>query len=261
MSCRREEKFLLLLALVPGVVHAQYAIGGGMLADVNAHRSSFRSISPDIPNCCPGFESATGFGWGMFATYDGLRLAPRLRLLTELSYRSHEATFLQREATTVSSPEGTAAAGVFEHELKTRWRLLTAGLFLGYSPVEDLPQLQLRLGIAASHVLAASFWQQERIVEPDYGYFPDTERRTRNEHSGSLPNTAPVSLSLGAGVRYLLPLFPRSFLALQPALTGWIGLSRVVSGIPWRIHGVSFSLGLVYAPFELPSPLQPGTPQ
>jgi hypothetical protein len=150
---------------------------------------------------------------------------------------------------------------MFEHELRTRWHMLTAMLFLGYSPVEGLPQFQLRLGVAAGHTLEATFWQQERLVEPAYGYFLDTGTRTRNEYSGPLPGRAPVSLSLGAGVRYLLPLLPRGSLALQPALTGWLGLTRLLSGIPWRVHGVIFSLGIVYAPFELPSPLQPGTPQ
>ncbi len=251
----------LLLLGAAATLQAQYAVGGGVLANINAHTANFRTISPDIPNCCPGFESATGFGWGIFATYDGVRLAPQLRLLAELSYRRHEATFLQREPTTVSSPQGSATPGTFEHELRTRWSTVMTALLVGYSPVEELPQFQLRLGIAAGHTLSADFQQRERLVEPEYGYFADTGTRTRNEYAGRIPGTAPAYLLLGLGARYLLPLLPRNQLALQPSISAWLGLTRLLSHIPWRAHEVVFSLGVVYAPFELPSPLQPGTPQ
>lgn len=248
-----------LFLLLP--LQAQYAVGGGMRAELNFHTGGFRSLAPDIPSCCPGFSSTTGFGWGIMATYDGLRLAPRLRLLLEGGYQRHEASFVEQEPTTVATPDGGSAAGTFEYELRTRLELLTTHLLLGYAPIEELPQWQLRLGMQARWTLATSFSQRERLVEPPYGHFSDTGTRIRNEYSGRIPNSAPLTLALGIGTRYLLPLAPRQRLALQPCLMGWFALTRLVRGIPWRTHALEFSLSLVYAPFELPSPLQPGVQQ
>ncbi|MCS6965831.1 MAG: hypothetical protein NZ473_03590 [Candidatus Kapabacteria bacterium] len=249
---------LCLLALP---VQAQYATGIGFFADVSLHTADFRTLAPDIPNCCPGFETATGFGWGIFGTYDGFRLAPRLRLLLEANYRRYAATFLQQERTTVATSEGTGVSGTFEHELQTRLHTLATALLLGYNPLEQLPQWQLRLGVQAGWTLQSSFHQRERLVEPPYGYFMDTGTRTRNEYSGSIPTASPISLAIVVGTRYLLPLVPRQQLALQPALTGWLGLTHLVTGATWRAHAVAISLSVVYAPLELPSPLQPGAPQ
>jgi|LJSS01.1.fsa_nt_gb hypothetical protein len=238
---------------------AQYSLGVGVVATVNFHVAHFRSLSPDIPNCCPGFEQATGVGWGVAGTYDGLRIAPRLRLLAEGGYIRQEATFRQQEQTTVSSPEGTGVSGMFEHELQTRLELLTTSLLLGYSPVEEIPQWQVRAGVQAGWMLRSTFSQRERLVEPPYGYFSDTGTRVRNEYTGSIPGTPSFVLALGIGTRYLLPLVPRQQIALQPALMGWLSLTRLVSGVSWRAHSVAFSLSIVYAPLEMPSPLQPGT--
>ncbi|MCS7176092.1 MAG: hypothetical protein NZ960_00465 [Candidatus Kapabacteria bacterium] len=240
---------------------AQYAAGIGVAGEFALHSASFRTLSPSIPNCCPGFRSEAGWGWGIVATYDGLRLAPRLRLLAEGGYSHRQTSFRQVEQTTVSTTDGTGVPGVIEHELYTRLEAITLAALLGYNPFEQLHQLQFRVGVQLSRVLRSSFSQRERLVEPPYGYFTDTGRRVRNEFSGTIPNLAPGLVSIGLGARYLLPLVPHQHLALQPALMGWLGLSRLVSGVAWRAHSITLSVSFVFAPLDLPSPLQPGTPQ
>ncbi len=248
---------VIWLSLLPA--QAQYSVGGGFGMALASHTAHFRSLSPDIPTCCPGFEKATGIEWELAATYDGFPLGTRLRLLLEAGYQRQDATFRQYEPTTVASPSGQGVPGTFEHELRTIRQLLTTRLLLGYTPVVELPQWQLRAGFQVGWTFATAFWQRERLVEPDYGYFADTGTRTRNERSGRIPGALPVSLAFGIGTRYLLPIFPEQHIALQPSLMGWLGLTRFVRDRTWQAHALAFSLGLVYAPLELPSPLQPGT--
>lgn len=248
---------LLWLCFFPA--RAQYSIGAGIGIVLEAHRADFRTLSAAIPNCCPGFEHTMGISWNIAATYDGLPLSTRMRLLLEAGYQRQNTVFLQHESTVVATPTGQGEAGLFEHELRTTRELLITGFLLGYTPVSELPQWHVRLGFRLGWTLAATFWQRERLVEPNYGYFADTGTRSRNELSGRIPGALPVALALGLGTSYLLPLVPEKHIALQPSLMGWLGLTRFVRGISWSAHALAFSLSVVYAPFGLPSPLEPGT--
>lgn len=248
----------LLCSVLPPSAKPQYSVGAGVGMNIEAHTANFRTVSPTIPNCCPGFEGATGTGWGVSVTYDGFPLASRLRLLLEASYHRQSVTFLQQERTVVTTLTGESAPGTFEHELSITRSTLETQVLFGYTPIATLPQWQFRFGLQTGWVLGFSFSQRERLVEPAYGYFSDTGTRTRNERSGNIPNGAPVSFAIGLGMRYLLPIVARQYIALQPSVMGWIGLTRLASGVPWRAHRIAFTLSLVYAPLEMPSPLQPG---
>lgn len=251
---------LLFFMALPSIraqdtLRPRYGIFGGYA--INLHSADFQTL-PQVPNCCPQFESGSGGGTLAGLMY-GIPFSTWLLLEIRASYLQHNATLVEREPVTVIV-NGTARDGAFEHSIDAT--LSTLGLE---------PSLRARLagglfagiGLRGAAYLAHHYAQEERIVEPtDAGTFLDangidSRSRVRNQISGDIPEMTSLLLQGTVGLSYELRLNARGTVLLVPEISYAYSFSDVVQGLNWKPNGLRGSLALQFSPAPpLPKPVR-----
>jgi len=110
----------------------------------NIHTADFIGVDfPQVPSCCPRYESGSGFGYNLGLLYD-IPLSNNLTLTFRGIYQNLSGTLSTLEPTVVSDPNGNATDGSFEHSVDGTltsigllpmigYRFLTDCLFLSVS--------------------------------------------------------------------------------------------------------------------------------
>ncbi len=209
---------------------------------------------PGVPSCCPEYNSGNGnnlaLGLGLeFPLFTKTTFG--LRLL----YSDYNSTLETEENELVTAEQDTVSA-TFLHTITTAQSALALEGFISYGPIS---RLQLIGGVRADYMLASTFHQEERILEPSNIRY-ENDSRTRLVYDNDLPDAASTHISILAGARYDLPMNSSNSLVLVPEVVLWQGVSNIVENRDWRMRGIRFGLELQYVLFResrMSSPLDP----
>ena len=217
----------------------------------NIHTADFIGVDfPQIPSCCPRFESGSGLGYNFGLLYD-LPLNNTFALTFRGIYRNLSGTLTTLEPTVVSSPEGTATNGNFEHSVEGTFSTV------GLQPMLDYrltPRFILSLGLNADYLMTKDFSQKETLKDPNFGTFYGTNKRVRNEYSGTLTNPSSLLLSAVVGAGYNLPLNKEESLYLVPEISYYYGLSDVADNLNWKISQITAGVAFKWSPRKVKPP-------
>ncbi len=226
--------------------NVKYGVYGGL--NYNIHTANFTSL-PGIPNCCPRFESGDGFGFNYGFLVD-FRLSESLFLSNRLGFITHGAVLSKLEDEVLISPSGPIN-GEFKHSVDSK--LLNLGLepTLSYYVFNNF---QVNLGIRASYLISSTFSQVEEITKPERaGTFVDengvdTKKRTRNEYSGDIPQSAMFQSGANFGIAYDLPLNSKNTFHLAPELSFYYPITNIISTSDWNVYSLKLNFAIKYSP-------------
>jgi outer membrane protein OmpA-like peptidoglycan-associated protein len=127
-----------------------------------------------------------------------------------------------------------------------------------FEPFGDLP-LSLRAGFQVGFLSDMTYYQEERLIEPQNVYYENGER-VRGQFSGNIPNAESQYFALSLGARYRATNFGN--FALFPSLRFNYGLTNLVNGIDWKVSTLQAGISLVYnfPKAEYPKPAPPPMP-
>ncbi len=212
---------------------------------LNLHSAAFSKL-PGVPNCCPKFESGSGFG-PLFGLLYETPVADDMLIGFRAGYSNRSGLLSDIEETTVIV-NLQPVTGEFEHTIDAGLAVLFLEPTFSYQVSDNL---FATIGVAAGTYIQKSFRQKEEIVKPaKTGVFPGTQSRVRNEISGDIDEMTQLDLAVSAGVSYELPLNKDGTLLLAPELKFYYGITNVVSSLDWKISSVSAGVAIKYTPFE-----------
>lgn len=196
------QRFLFLCTLVcsfVGVVRAQEAQSDSVesskpnqqrtewsvnvIGSYGLHDVDFNALPP-VENCCLGFESSTGVGYGLQIGASFPLANNGLRLSTRLGYQALPVSYSSFSTNPVYVQGVGTVNAVFEHALDIAFHTVPLHVSLEY-PIADW--LLLGIGPDAYYVASSSFKQMETLQEPADLNF-ETGGKTRIDTTSSLSN-------------------------------------------------------------------------
>ena len=226
---------------------------------LNQHTGDFIGVDfPQVPSCCPRYESGTGFGYNFGLLFD-LPLSNEFTLQFRGIYKNLSGTLSRDEKTYVSSPDGKTVEGKFEHTVEGTFSTAGLSTLFGYRFAD---RFLLSAGVSAGYQLSQEFSQKEVLASPDYGTFYGTNSRIRNTYSGSLTNPSTLNLGFVIGAGYYLPLNNIESFYLVPEVYYTLGINDFSDNLTWKSNQLSAGLALKWAPRTVkpPKPQSPPPP-
>ncbi len=254
--------FLLLSTLATATLMAQPTLthrdprpffgilGGGQWS---YHASDFRRLY-DVPNCCPRFIRADG--WGVYAGLAAeFPLSEAFFLQVRGLYQKSSVSFSPVEAI-LFNWEGEAVPGLVEHALTIERSSVGLQPVVGYHLTRTLSVFG---GVDIGAVLSTSYDQKELLRQPENTGTFENQQRVRNPYSGTLPKALAYMGSLVAGLRIDVPLDARGVWWARPELSGLYGVTPVASDMTWREHALRLGVAIMVQPLSAP-PVAPAPP-
>lgn len=226
-----------------------YGLFGNVL--LNFHSANFIGVNfPQIPSCCPRYETGTGIGFGAGLFID-IPLQKDLVLSFKGIYSDLSGILKTTEPTYVSTIDGNGVPGAFEHSVKST--ISGAGLIptIGYRLFENF---RIDVGVRGLFITSKKYDQKEELTSPSSGNFYGTNSRIRNASTGDIENVSALNLSAVLAVNYTLPLNSSSTLFLVPELSYFLGLTNLTSDLNWKISGLSGGIAIKYSPRKIKPP-------
>jgi outer membrane protein OmpA-like peptidoglycan-associated protein len=222
--------------------------GGYSDFNLNLHSTDFQEL-PRVPNCCPKFNSGFGTGISIGAMLD-YPMTKEYILNFRAGYNRLDALLSSTEKTKVVVGNDLLN-GEFEHTIDVRLTDIGIEGLFGWRFYEGFTAMG---GIKMSLLTANHYSQVETIIKPEgTGTFLDSlgnnsQKRTRGESSGELPDVSSFQLFVKAGITYDFPLNKLNTLTLSPELFFSLGVLPVVSGRSWNAHSINLGISLKYTP-------------
>ncbi|MFC2130223.1 OmpA family protein [Bacteroidota bacterium] len=228
-----------------------YYIGGYAAFNYNIHWANFQKLG-DIPNCCPLFESGTGYGFaagGLFEypIMDEVLIGARLgvstigALLTKAE--SIGLTRVIRDGQEVSVDVTT------DHTIDSK--IFTIG-FEPYINYKFFGVLNSYLGIKLSYMLSGKIDQNEKIISPDNVTFLDGRVIQNDFYDIDIPEMNSLLFFGVFGLGYDLPV--SQTIILTPEVRYNLPLNDI-SGEQWKASTWQFGVALkipIFPPKVLP---------
>jgi hypothetical protein len=216
--------------------------------------ADFKNL-PGIPSCCPAFGSGSGTGGQLNLFYD-FKILPDIYAGLSLGYSYLHSNFQSKEETFVMFNE-VVTKGEFLHTINVDLESIIFQPFISWNIFD-----KFRIGIAPYAALMISKWysQIEQITKPENaGTFidqngRDTERRDRNDNSGSFPTPNNFNFGTEFFVSFEAPLNKENTLRINPSFNYGINLGSVVEGLKWSQNNFRIALGFRY---DLTPPYNP----
>lgn len=207
--------------------------------NLTMHTADFRAL-PNVPNCCPQFQSGSGAGLTVGLLYQ-IPLEQRWQFSARAALMSYGGTLVAQETETLAGN----IPGVFEHRVEASLASVGIELLAGY---RLLGGLTLSGGFRAGLVTTESFSQEEVIIQPEGVGLFSNGRSIRNDTAGYLPNASAFQGGIVVAAGYELPLNHKKTLFLEPEVAFFYGLVPVVSGVEWGVHALRFGAALKFTP-------------
>lgn len=228
----------------------RYGLYGGV--SYNGYIADFTAL-PNIPNCCPRFQSGSGSGplGGLLLEYP---LGGNFLFGIRGGYASHDGSLTEREAVRVIV-DGIGRDGAFEHRIDASVSSVGIEPSVGYRLFGDA---FLQLGLRAGFMSSRQFFQEERIFDPsDRGTFldslgEDTGDRFRNQFTGDLPETSTYLFEGIVGISWELPLNNRGTLLLVPEISYAHSFNNIVRTLDWKSNELRAGFALKISPRKRP---------
>ncbi|MBL7997644.1 MAG: hypothetical protein JNL32_03305 [Candidatus Kapabacteria bacterium] len=258
MSRRRYAFTTILLVLclycsarAGDTLRARYGLNIGL--NRTMHSADFREL-PGVPNCCPRFESGTGYGLQV-QTVAEIPVSSFFLAGFRLGLNALNGTLTKDETIPVAI-NGQTANGVFTHTVKATLRTVSFDPFVS---VRVFNGFFVQAGAQFGYLLNPQYEQEERITQPSDGFVSfldaagnDTRSRLRNQSAGTLPQASQFLMSAFGGISYELPMNAKSTVLLVPSVAFSYGLTPVVKNLSWSVNSITPSIGLRYSPLPKP---------
>lgn len=227
-------------------------IGGFAGINLNNHIASFSQL-PDIPNCCPSFESGNGIGFHLGGEF--LLFVDELTdLQLKLGFIDLRGDLKKEEPIgPVLTPRGPEP-GWSEHVISSKISLFFLEPSTGYRLLGD--KLRLSLGPRIGFLLSKSFEQKETLVRPEDVSF--TTGKVRNQFSGDIPKASSIYAGITAGISYDISIGKNLF--LTPEASYSLPITSVSSAVTWKQSALQFTANILYRIPKPPPPPEPPPP-
>ncbi len=211
-------------------------IFGGI--DYNIHNTEFQNLR-GIPNCCPSFDGAGGFG-GKIAIFWETPLSRNFSFRLESGADIINGKFDAEEKEIIAGDEPITAT--IEHVLNVNILSGYFGAGVNYKPLKNLNLMAL---VDFSFPIIKDFSQKEALVSPEYGTF-ENGSRVRNNIEGELPDIPSmlIFVSVGAGWDINFPLSRRT--VLTPEIKFIQSVNSLSESIDWRVSSVYIGIAFKY---------------
>lgn len=233
-------------------INNKFGIYGG--GNLNIHSADFYKLA-GIPNCCPNFQSGTGFGINAGLLYER-KISNLFWFGGRIGILTLDGALIENEQTAIITPTGLTT-GTFEHKLESNFMNIGIEPLLMYNPFK---RLFLSVGGRFGTNITYTFDQVETITKPsDFGTFldemgNDSGLRTRNTYSGDIPKAIPFQMFLTGGVSYEFPFNESNSFRIVPEMQYYLPLNEVAEDTKWQISSLRLGIALKYNP-------QPKLPQ
>ncbi|MCX6139673.1 MAG: OmpA family protein [Candidatus Kapabacteria bacterium] len=256
-------RVFLVVFMTASIAYAQdlrprYGLYAGV--GMNLHSANFTAL-PNVPSCCPGYESGVGIAPSIIAV--GLwPMSDKFLLGARIGYSPLSGSLTRTEATRVIQG-ATLVDGAFEHSIDATLNALTLEPTASFNVAGPL---FVDGGLRFSFTPSPQFSQQEQITQPSNGGTfvdasgTDTRSRIRNAASGDLPSSS-THLAITIALRCEFPLNRDETFILSPEIGAGYGLTTL-AGMDWRVHPFRAGITLFWqpAPSKDVQPLDPATP-
>lgn len=222
-------------------------------AGINLHSADFKKFA-DIPSCCPGYESGSGFGIN-FGIYYSTPMGDLIDLSLRAKYLQLGGLVSRIEQEVGTTNSGSNQTIEFEH------RFDASISSMAFEPILEFKlsnQFRLRGGFRIGYLLDGNLNEHiEEVVTPSNGLFIDENgntSRTRNSYTGKIPNLSTIEGAILLGASYDLPLNDSYTLFLVPYIDMSLGLTSFVPDFGWTANSVVGGIGVRYAPRDIIRP-------
>ena len=219
----------------------------------NIHSAAFTGVDfPQIPSCCPRFESGSGIGFNGGLLFN-LPLSDRLTLQFRALYSILSAKLTTIESEYFPLPDGSGVMGEFEHSVDSKISLAGLLPMIGYRATDNFT---ISAGLRGGLILDKVYHQKEVIVSPSTGTFQGTNSRVRNDIETDMKNYNSFNMALALGAGYSLPLNTDNTLQLVPEVYYFIALNDILKSDKWKANQLTAGIALVWSPRKV-KPVKP----
>ncbi|MFH1050109.1 MAG: OmpA family protein [bacterium] len=220
----------------------------------NQHKANFTGAEWEgIPNCCPRFEVGDGIGFsgGLFYSFP---IMTDFDINLRLIYSDLSAVLSKEEPVKVPNSSGESEDGIFEHTVDASISSIGIMPLLKFYSTE---QLTVMAGFRAGVIMSKTFSQKEEIISPSWGVFEDTDKRTRHETSGDIPNASAIDFAGVLGISYSFPMGSSYEWFIEPELFYIMGFMPLASNLSWTANALVGGVSIKYSPRTIIPPIIP----
>lgn len=209
---------------------------------------------PGLITCCAGYDHAWGNSIEARALYR-FGVSNHVWLQTLITTSTDNFEFIANE-NVVMDGGGVAVDGIIRHTLTGSMPWVGADI-LAITNVPGIEKFNIGLGTRLAYIMATSYQQESRIIEPANVRF-ENGSRVRNSEQGSIPNHAIVVNSILGRLAWHIEL---PSVMIEPHVIVDIGMTNLADGVVWRRNtykaGVDVLFDLRDAPEVEPAPMLP----
>lgn len=213
--------------------------------------------TPNIPNCCPEFASATGFVYSIGAIAE-IPLSQLFFFGIRGSFTTIEVD-LSKSETTIGLINNSEGNITFNHAFTAIFPGISTTTMFGWKPTSAL---LFATGPGVHIVTSPTFSQKESIAQGTPGTFIDG-KRLRNEYSGTMNDAQSLNWEWNIIVGYDLSLDNQRSFFLTPEIQYTHSLSNNVitnDNSFWHNSSLRGGLAFKYRPHHKPEPVIIPTP-
>lgn len=195
-----------------------------------------------LPVCCTNFTDGTGDGvsFGLFYEYqinDFFKIQFRYDLL------QHDMKFINQEFILINV-DTVPVQGLVENVLNAK---MSSSGFSTFLSANLFREFHLSVGARLGFLSTSDYDYYEKLVEPaDVGVFPDSQKRTRNEKSGTVTAQSRSYYQLVFGAKYYFPMNEPESLKIVPEFNYHLALNSIYQNTEDKINSYFFAVGIYY---------------
>lgn len=218
----------------------------------NAHKVNFNQL-PNVPSCCPHYESGFGNGFSAHLFYEYTfinRLSAGVKIGVESLYG--KLTSNENQYIFINEKPELATIG---HNLEGKILNLFIMPNLNYQIIYGM---NLFCGFSIGFLISKNYYQIERLITPEnYGTF-ENGLRYRNEKSGTISGNNTIIAFFNGGVSYDFPLESSNTFLIAPEISFSYQLNSFLKESLWKTTVIKFGLSFKFSPgTSLATPIKP----
>lgn len=232
--------FLMLIVLVSFInLYSEDKYGLTLGVSLNKHLVNFSHL-PEIPSCCPSYDSGEGLGFFSSVFYS-FEISDYLAIQSDLGFKTSKSKFLYEEIKPIRVGN-VVTDGSFNHSIDFG---LNSLYFAGTSFLNLSVKFRFGAGFWLAYTFSGKVIQSEQILKPD-GIMYENGKRIRDEYSGNIPDFIPFRLAFTLNLDYELPFSLFNSFRLIPRLSYYLDMIPLIKNYSWSTHYLNFSLSFYH---------------
>lgn len=243
------EIFPQVSAIYTGKIHKA---GINLSYIYSAHKVDFNQL-PNVPSCCPHYESGYGNGFSAHIFYE-YTFINRLSAGFKIGVESLNGKLTSNENQYIFINEKPELATI-GHNLEGNFINLFIMPNLNYQIIYGM---NFYCGFSIGFLISKGYYQVEKLISPEnYGTF-ENGLRYRNEKSGSISGNNTIIMFFNGGISYDFPLESSNTYLIAPEISFSYQLNSFLKESLWKTTVIKFGLSFKFSPgTSLATPIQP----